>query len=67
MPIVKTKKAMEELFPGKILEIQATDRGFKADLEAWTENAGHQFLGTIEENSVWKHYVQKASDVEEKQ
>ena len=27
MPIVKTQKAMEQLEPGKVIEVQATDRG----------------------------------------
>ena len=32
MPIVKTKKAMNELESGQILEIHATDKGAKNDL-----------------------------------
>lgn len=32
MPIVKTKKAMNELETGQVLEIHATDKGAKNDL-----------------------------------
>ncbi|MGG5254267.1 sulfurtransferase TusA family protein [Neobacillus sp. SM06] len=64
MPIVKTKKAMNELEPGQVMEIQATDKGSKADLKAWAETTGHQYLGTIEEDGVLKHYVRKASESE---
>lgn len=35
MPIVKTRKAMKELAPGNVMEIQATDKGSTADLKAW--------------------------------
>ncbi|MGG2027660.1 sulfurtransferase TusA family protein [Gottfriedia sp. S16(2024)] len=64
MPIVKTKKAMKELEEGLVLEIQATDKGSKADLKAWAESAGHQYLGTIEEGEVLKHYLRKLSSTE---
>lgn len=62
MPIVKTKKAMNELQAGQILEVQATDKGSKADLEAWAKSAGHQYLGTIEQGDVLKHYLRKSSN-----
>lgn len=66
MPIVKTKKAISELAPGFVLEIQATDKGSTADLKAWAKSVGHQYLGTVEDGQVLKHYVRKSSE-EEKQ
>ncbi|MDM5296811.1 sulfurtransferase TusA family protein [Bacillus pumilus] len=65
MPIVKTKKQMNELTPGDVLEIQATDRGSKADLEAWAKSAGHEFLGTEVEGNVLRHYIRKGGIKEE--
>ncbi|MEH7119277.1 sulfurtransferase TusA family protein [Neobacillus vireti] len=64
MPIVKTKKAMNTLEAGHVLEVQATDKGSKADLKAWAESTGHQYLGTIEEGAVLKHYLRKSSNEE---
>ncbi|WP_113927819.1 sulfurtransferase TusA family protein [Bacillus sp. P14.5] len=64
MPIVKTKKAINELEAGQVLEVAATDKGSKADIKAWAEKAGHQYLGTIEEGDVLKHYLRKASGEE---
>ncbi|PGT80503.1 sulfurtransferase TusA family protein [Bacillus sp. AFS040349] len=64
MPIVKTKKAMNNLEAGQVLEVQATDKGSKADLKAWSESSGHQYLGTLEEGDVLKHYLRKASGEE---
>ncbi|MDP4083652.1 MAG: sulfurtransferase TusA family protein [Bacillota bacterium] len=66
MPIVKTKKAMTELLPGQVIEIQATDKGSTADLKAWAETTGNQYLGTIEEGITLKHYLRKASENEVK-
>ncbi|MBT2689720.1 sulfurtransferase TusA family protein [Bacillus sp. ISL-47] len=65
MPIVKTKKMMNEIEPGQVMEIQATDKGSTADLKAWSESTGNQYLGTIEDGDVLKHYVRKASASEE--
>ncbi|MDQ0270436.1 sulfurtransferase TusA family protein [Cytobacillus purgationiresistens] len=61
MPIVKTKKAMKDLESGHVLEIQATDKGSKADIKAWSESTGHQYLGTIEEGGVLNHFIRKSS------
>lgn len=62
MPVVRTKKAMDGLIEGQVIEIQATDKGSKADLKAWSKNAGHQYLGLIEEDGVIVHYIRKASN-----
>lgn len=61
MPIVKTKKAMNRLEAGQVLEVLATDKGSKADIKAWAGSTGHQYLGTLEEGGVLKHYLRKSS------
>jgi rhodanese-related sulfurtransferase/TusA-related sulfurtransferase len=61
MPIVKTKKAMNGLEAGQVLEVLATDKGSKADIKAWAGSTGHQYLGTLEEGGVLKHYLRKSS------
>ncbi|MBY6277928.1 sulfurtransferase TusA family protein [Symbiobacterium thermophilum] len=66
MPIVKTKKAINGLQPGQVLEVQATDKASKADIQAWAESTGHQYLGMIEEGDVLKHCIRKANDHETK-
>jgi rhodanese-related sulfurtransferase/TusA-related sulfurtransferase len=67
MPIVRTKKAINDLQPGQVLEVEATDKGSKADMKAWAESTGHQYLGTIEEGNVLKHYIRKANENEAKE
>ncbi|WP_042352373.1 sulfurtransferase TusA family protein [Bacillus massiliigorillae] len=64
MPIVRTKKTMNTLEAGQVLEVEATDKGSKADMKAWAESTGHQYIGTIEEGDVLKHYLRKSSDDE---
>ncbi|KHD84429.1 sulfurtransferase TusA family protein [Heyndrickxia ginsengihumi] len=67
MPIIKTKKAMENLVAGQVIEIQATDKGSRADIQAWAQSTGHQYLGTIDEGEVLKHYLRKVSADEEEE
>ena len=66
MPVVQTKKMMEQLEPGQVLEVEATDKGSVADLRSWSTRMGHQYLGNREENGVIHHYLRKIS-IEETQ
>jgi rhodanese-related sulfurtransferase len=55
---------MINLEAGQVLEVQATDKGSKADIKAWAESTGHQYIGTIEQGEVLKHYLRKSSNEE---
>ncbi|MEX2103897.1 MAG: sulfurtransferase TusA family protein [Bacilli bacterium] len=67
MPVVKTKKAIDALEPGKVLKVEATDKGSLADLKSWASRTGHQYLGHIEEEGVFKHYLRKSRPEEIKE
>lgn len=60
MPIVKTKKAMDDLKSGDILEVHATDKGSKSDLTAWAKSGGHELINDTEEDGVLKFWIKKA-------
>ncbi|MFC7060282.1 sulfurtransferase TusA family protein [Halobacillus seohaensis] len=60
MPIVRTKKAINEIEVGQILEVHATDKGAKSDLAAWTKSGGHELLKDTEEDGVLKFWIKKA-------
>lgn len=66
MPIVRTKKAIEEIHPGKVLEVLATDPGSVADVKSWATRTGHQFIGTTQDGEVFKHYIRRADPNEVK-
>ena len=42
--------------------MQATDKGSKADLAAWSKTVGHQYIGTVEEGEMLYHYIRKCSN-----
>ncbi|MEI7026582.1 sulfurtransferase TusA family protein [Paenibacillus sp. y28] len=67
MPIVKTKKALEELAAGQVLEVEATDKGSLADIQSWAKTTGHQYLGSNQEGNVLHHFVRKSDPSEVKE
>ncbi|KGR77959.1 sulfurtransferase TusA family protein [Ureibacillus sinduriensis] len=60
MPIVRTKKAMNALESGQVLEVQTTDKGALADLTAWSAAAGHTLLEHKDEANILTFYIKKA-------
>ncbi|MED0984937.1 sulfurtransferase TusA family protein [Bacillus paramycoides] len=60
MPIVKTKKAMEALQSGEVLEVHLTDKGAIKDIPAWSKTGGHEVLKHTEEKGELKFWIKKA-------
>lgn len=59
MPIVKTKKAIDTLASGQVLEVRATDKGAQSDLAAWARSTGHELLQSTENNGVYAFWIKK--------
>lgn len=59
MPLLKTKKAIDSINSGEILEILGTDPGSKNDLPGWCKRAGHEFLGDFEDAGFSRFYIRK--------
>ncbi|RLQ96711.1 sulfurtransferase TusA family protein [Falsibacillus albus] len=60
MPIIKTKKAIDSIESGEVIELHATDKGSTTDLKAWTESTGNKLVDAKEEDGVFKFWIQKA-------
>ena len=61
VPIVKTAKKMREMTSGQTLMIISDDEGFKADIVAWCESTGNEFLSLEEKNGKIYGYVKKVA------
>lgn len=59
MPVIKTKKAIEQLQVGQVLEVVATDPGSMADFRAWTKNTGHELLMAEEDSGVFRYEIKR--------
>ncbi|REE91516.1 rhodanese-related sulfurtransferase [Paenibacillus taihuensis] len=67
LPVVRTKKTVEEMQTGEVLEVRATDKGSVADLQSWAKRTGHQYIGLKEDNGVFRHYIRKSDPTEIKE
>ncbi|PEP76043.1 hypothetical protein COM04_22310 [Bacillus wiedmannii] len=60
MPIVRTKKAMDTLQTGEVLEVHVTDKGSVKDIPAWANKGGHDIVKHVEEADVLNFWIKKA-------
>jgi TusA-related sulfurtransferase len=59
MPIAFMARNMRTMQPGQVLEIRADDEGTHADIPAWCEQTGNEFLGEEQAEGYFKYYVRK--------
>ncbi|MCK5226556.1 MAG: sulfurtransferase TusA family protein [Desulfobulbaceae bacterium] len=59
MPLLRTKKAINKISSGQILEVMGTDPGSKNDLPGWCERSGHEFLGAKDEEGFFRFFIKK--------
>ncbi|MDY7076684.1 MAG: sulfurtransferase TusA family protein [Chloroflexota bacterium] len=60
MPIAFMAKNIKKLEVGQVLEIRADDEGAHADVPAWCEQTGNEFLGEEPSEDYFRYYVRKA-------
>ena len=59
LPILKTKKALQNVPAGGVLEILATDPGSIADFRSFCKQTGHQLLESTEAEGVYKFLIKR--------
>ena len=59
MPIAFLAKNMRAMQAGEVLEIRADDEGAHADIPAWCQQTGNQFLGEESADGYFKYYIKK--------
>ena len=59
MPLLRTKKEIEKINSGEILEVLGTDPGSRNDLPGWCARAGHEYLGEKEDEGFIRFYIKK--------
>jgi tRNA 2-thiouridine synthesizing protein A len=57
LPILKTKKSLNELTSGQVLKVVATDPGSVKDMQAFATQTGNPLLSTTEENKTYVFYL----------
>lgn len=59
LPILKTKKAINDIEIGEYLEIIATDPGSVSDFQAWCNSTGNELVESSQENGIFKYIIKK--------
>jgi len=59
LPIVKTKKALNDMTSGQVLKVFSTDSGSVKDMAAFAEQTGNPLLAQEEANGEFIFYMKK--------
>ncbi len=59
MPLLKAKKAINEMAGGQKIKVLATDPGSVRDFEVFAKQSGHQLLDSGLIDGVYYYYLQK--------
>jgi len=59
MPVVKTKKAIQAIEVGQVLEMISTDPGAMPDMHAWAKQTRHELLDAREEGGKFRFIIKK--------
>lgn len=59
LPILKTKKALNELTTGQVLKVVSTDAGSVKDMEAFAKQTGNELLGSKDEGKEYVFFIKK--------
>jgi tRNA 2-thiouridine synthesizing protein A len=59
LPILRAKKALNELQSGQVLKILATDPGSVKDFQAFSKQTGNELLSHAEANKEFTFYMKR--------
>jgi tRNA 2-thiouridine synthesizing protein A len=59
LPILKTKKSLNELASGQVLKVVATDPGSVKDFDAFANQTGHTLLSSTQQDKEFVFYMKK--------
>jgi tRNA 2-thiouridine synthesizing protein A len=59
LPILKTKKSLNDLASGQVLKVVATDPGSIKDMQAFANQTGNALLSSEEAEKTYVFYLKK--------
>jgi tRNA 2-thiouridine synthesizing protein A len=59
LPILKTKKALNDLTSGQVLKVTSTDPGSIKDMQAFASQTGNALLSSSEEGKDYVFFLKK--------
>ncbi len=62
MPVVLANKEINQLEPGQLLKVLATDKGALSDFPAWAEDTGHEIVVSGEEEGALFFFIRRGEE-----
>ena len=59
LPVIKTKKTIDGMQIGQILEMVATDPGSVSDMKAWSHRTGQELVDQKQDNGSFIFFIKK--------
>jgi len=59
MPLLKAKRALNQLEPAALLRVLATDPGSLRDFEVFARQSGHALLEAVEDGGIYRYLLRK--------
>jgi tRNA 2-thiouridine synthesizing protein A len=59
LPILRTKKSLNDMIPGQVLKVVATDPGSVRDFQAFSKQTGNQLLSSTEDKGEFLFLMRK--------
>lgn len=59
LPVLRTKKTLDKMVSGEVLQIIATDPGSVVDMAALARQTGHKLLETRQESDKYYFWIEK--------
>ncbi|MDP6376935.1 MAG: sulfurtransferase TusA family protein [Pseudomonadales bacterium] len=59
MPLLKAKKALNEMMGGQLLKVLATDPGSVRDFEVFSKQSGHALLSASQDDDTYTYVLEK--------
>jgi len=56
-PLLLTKRSIDRVDVGQILEVQVTDQGAREDLPAWAKKSGNEYIGSLAREGFESHFL----------
>jgi len=61
LPLLKAKKALNELAQGEVLEVQATDPGSERDFKVFVAQSSHTLLGFEKRGDLFYYWIKRGA------
>ncbi len=62
MPVIRLRQAIDDIQPGSVIRVLATDPASVNDMPAFARNTGHELLSSGSNAGVYEYFFRKNGD-----